>query len=100
MTAPLAMDLVSGVLTLGALGTGIRAAILCWRASQVPIDPGWSALDRPVLPELEQLGWNVAFMQAASVTGNLNGRAVYWTVGSVILSAMAGLVGLSAALLG
>lgn len=95
----LAINPMSGALTVGALAAGVWAAVLCRHASRVPIDPGWSALDRPVLPELEQLGWNAAFLRAASTAGQLNGRAVHWTIWSVILSAVAGLSTLSTTLM-
>lgn len=92
---PLVLKLASGAFTILSLGTGVRAAILCVRAGKVEPDPDWGYPGdvrlRPVIPELEQMGWTNAILQAGSEAGRLNRRAAAWTIASVILSALAGL---------
>ncbi|MFC5427957.1 hypothetical protein ACFPTO_03905 [Paraburkholderia denitrificans] len=48
----------------------------------------------PVIPELEQLGWNVAFIEAAQKSGALNCTAAILTAIAVVLTTSSTIVGL------
>ena len=62
------------------------------KSTLVQVDPGWDF--EPVVPELKQLGWTVATLKALKEAGELNRKAVRWTVAAVILGAASGLFAL------
>jgi hypothetical protein len=87
------MLLLSGVLAFAALACGLIAASYAYRASKVPVDPGWTF--EPVVPEIKQMGWTAATLSALQTAGSLSRAAAAWTMVAVILGAFASFAGLS-----
>ncbi|WP_406867104.1 hypothetical protein [Paraburkholderia fungorum] len=73
---------------------GIAAACFWWKASRVSPVPDSEGGLAPVIPELEQLGWNVAFIEAAQKSGALNCTAAILTAIAVVLTTSSTIVGL------
>ncbi|MGF6970720.1 hypothetical protein OKW43_007815 [Paraburkholderia sp. WC7.3g] len=88
------MHLYALVLAVVGFAFGIAAACLWWKASRVSPSPGWEGDLAPVIPELEQLGWNVAFIEAAQKSGALNSTAAILTAIAVVLTTGSTVVGL------
>lgn len=84
------LKLIVTLLVLSAAGTGLRAAHLWWRASNVPMlrRPDWSGD-----PEMNRMTGEADALTAWSETGRLNAKAARWTALAVGLSAAAGIVG-------
>ena len=94
----IAMKIVSLILALGALVSGLTASWRWYQASQVQINPGWVGIDdygplEPVLPEQQQMGWTVATLSAFSEAAGLNKAASLWTACSVGLTAVSAIIG-------
>lgn len=101
MTAGSILTAIAGFAAAGAAGTGFRAAQLWLRASAVQPDPGWTfEHPEPVIPELSQMGWTVAILNAGRDSGALNARAARWTAAAVILAAVQSAAGFLASALG
>lgn len=93
-------EIASLVLTLVAVGLGLRAALLSWRASTVSSFPDWGVgSSEPVDPERRRMALDAARFGAELQVGDLNQRAIRWTVASVLASALAGLTGVAASLI-
>ncbi|WP_199028733.1 hypothetical protein [Ralstonia sp. ASV6] len=73
---------------------GIAAAFYWWRASRITVNPNWPAGIAPVVPELEQLGWNVAFIKMAEQSGSLNRIAAALTAIAVVFTTASSVAGL------
>lgn len=99
------MQIFTFTATLGALATGIIAAVYWLLASNVPIDPGWPKWPNGVSiapgdAELTQMGWTAAIMENVRQSGRLNAIAARWTAASVFLGALPGIAGSVAGWLG
>lgn len=82
------LTVIAGLAAAGAAGTGFRAAQLWLRASTVQPDPGWTFdHPEPVIPELRQMDWTVAILNAGRDSGALNAQAARWTAAAVIFAA-------------
>jgi hypothetical protein len=86
-------------LAIGALASGLWAARQWYRSSQIQPDPNWP-LDptgtlpfEPVDQTLKQMGHTVAIYQAMQKSAALNASAARWTALSVVLGALAAIVG-------
>jgi len=87
-------EIATLVLTLTALGLGLRAAWLSWRASGISSFPHWGVRSsEPVDRERRQMALDAARFGAELKAGDLNQRAIRWTVASVLASALTGLTG-------
>lgn len=87
------MKSASVILAFMALVTGLRAAWIWYKSSQIVIDTEWTpaGLGRtpePVDPELHQLDINAATDKAFSAVGRFNKSASLWTAASVALAAI------------
>jgi hypothetical protein len=88
------MKYVSVAFALGAFVTGLIAAYHWYKASEVPIDPGWTLEDpEPVDEELKQMGWTAAIINAAQKSAILNKIAALWTAVAVVLGSVSSLAG-------
>jgi hypothetical protein len=88
------MKCVSIALAVGALVSGLIAAFYWYKSSNVDIDPGWTVEHpEPVVPELKQMGWNSAMMNAITTSATLNKTAALWTALSVALGGASTIVG-------
>jgi hypothetical protein len=77
-----------------ALVTGLKAAYHWYESSMVQIDPGWTFENpEPFVPELKQMQWNGAIIDAASRSASLNKVAAQWSAASVFLGAISGIIG-------
>jgi hypothetical protein len=83
---------------------GLLAAHYWFKASKIEIDPGWrggfpqSAADaqRPIEPgepQLSEMGWLTATMEAAAKSAGFNRRAAGLTAVAVVLSALSSVLG-------
>jgi hypothetical protein len=81
-------------LTVLGFFTGVGAVVAWWRASKITPDPDWRNGMAPVVQELEQLGWNVAFSKAFQQSGKLNQIAAILTAVAVLFSTAASLISL------
>jgi hypothetical protein len=87
------MKCVSIAFALGALVTGLTAAFHWYKASEVPIDPGWTPENpEPVDEELKQMDLNVAIIKAAGESAALNKIAALWTAAAVVLGAISSFI--------
>jgi hypothetical protein len=86
---------VSIGIAIFAFLTGLRAAHLWYRASQIQITPAWVKDGRiePVAPGQSQVEWTNAIIQAANNSADMNRKAAIWTAVAVALSTMSGLLG-------
>ncbi len=87
------MRWLSLVLATAACATGLVAARLWRKSSQVKIDSGWRppGTDGPIEPNGEgahAIGWSAATVQAFNAVVDLNRKAALWTAVSVTLSAL------------
>jgi len=78
------MRLLALVLAIFGFGFGMAAAYYWWKACRVSPDPDWPDGFAPVIPELEQIGWNVAFIKLAQESGALNRTAAGLTAIAVM----------------
>jgi len=83
------MHVLALVLSVSGFVFGLAAAYYWWKASRVSPDPDWPEGIAPVIPELEQLGWNVAFIKLAQESGALNRTAAGLTAIAVLLTTAA-----------
>ncbi len=87
------MKWLSLVLATAACATGLVAARLWRKSSEVQIDPGWQPPGTGGPIELngeaaQAIGWSVATIQAFNAVADLNRKAALWTAVSVTLSAL------------
>ena len=88
MTAAGVFTVLSGFAAAGAAGAGWRAVRLWRDASRVQPDPGWTfERPEPVIPQLSQMAWTGAILEAGRKSGALNSDAAWWTAAAVILAA-------------
>jgi hypothetical protein len=78
-------------LAIAGLGAGIVAAWHWYRSSKVSIDPGWGYPGRPGPPqpgdpEMQQMAWTAATIDAFSQAAELNRKASLWTAAAVLIN--------------
>ena len=79
------MKCVSVVFALAAGVTGFTAAYFWFKASKIPIDPGWGV--EPGEVEAAHEGWITGTVKAVNESASLNKTAAIWTACSVVLGA-------------
>ena len=87
------MKWLSLVLATGACITGLVAARLWYKASEVQIDsgsqpPGTGGPIEPAAKAAQAIVWSVTTIQAFNAVANLNRKAAFWTAASIMLTAL------------
>jgi hypothetical protein len=83
------------VLAVAAFLTGLRSALLWYRASRVQIMPMWIKDGRvePLDPTSAHAEWIVTLLETATKSGDLNRKAAIWTATTVFLATLSTLSG-------
>ncbi len=68
-----------------AILTGFVSAYYWLLSAKVSVAPTWYV--EPAIPELSQMGWTAALLEASSRAARLNKIAARWTAASVFLQA-------------
>jgi hypothetical protein len=88
------MKIATLIFIILACATGLYAAYLSKRASGVGIDPNWTC--EPGESDASTAGWLAATMQSADASARFGRQAVRWSFLSVVLCAIAGMLGVFA----